>query len=124
MFESAIPVQLESGLVDFPHVGALAEHLQVLLQLRQLRVGPLRVGQDGDRIFQLEDIWVGRVVQQHHVLGPAVEDPQILGVDFLCDFVAVLAVEAVAEDLVVRVDLVQHRVDVGLVTGSENHDFE
>lgn len=85
-------MELEVLLVEFTHVLALGHLLEVLFQLHQLAILSRIIGQNGNAVFELEDIRVGRVIHQHHATQIPIYYAQVLSIDVLVDFYAVLPV--------------------------------
>lgn len=116
-------MELKILLVELTHILALGHLLEVLLQLDELAVLPRVVGQDGDAVFELEDVGVGSIVHQHHTAQIPIYYSQILRIDILMNLYTIFTVEPVLDILPLRVQLVKHDVSVGLVAGSEGDDL-
>lgn len=79
-------------------------------------------GDDGDCVFRLQQVAVGGVVHQYHVLEAPVDHPQVLQ-EVAPLQSAMLPVESVRNPLFVRVEIVEHNVSVGGCAGREDDDL-
>ena len=86
-----------------------------------LLVSNIRI--DRHAIIQVKRKWQNGVVDDAHMFSITVEnDVQILD-EKVVELDTVLTIEALLEDLVVAIDIVENRVGVFLLTSCENHDF-
>lgn len=74
----------------------------------------------GDRILRLQDMAIGRIINQDHILQTTIDHPQILQV--IPPFQgAVLPIEPIRNPLLLRVQVVQHHIGIGGCTRREDY---
>lgn len=64
------------------------------------------VGQDGHAVIELEGVGVSCIIDEDHILHGAVEYPQVFHEVALWRDEAVLAVETVLDEILLRVEIV------------------
>ena len=72
----------------------------------------------------MEDIRVGRVIQQQGLAGRSINHADIFGVNFARNLMAMLPIQPMAKYFMLWVDFIENRINVGLVAGSEHNDLE
>ena len=122
--ELLIAGELEGTPVEGSDVGLLPHLLEVLFEGEQLGVLAAEVGKNGDAVVALVEVGDGRVVYQHHVGERTIDDADVLRVDVVLEADAVLAVEAVLDEFVLEIELIEDGVGVGALTSSEGNDLE
>ena len=70
----------------------------------------------------MEHVAVGGVIDEHCVLKPAVDVPEVFDVVAFFEG-AVMAVQAVGEQFAMRVEVVEDHVGVGGAAGCEQYDL-
>lgn len=115
--------QLEILPIDHSYILGFCQFLQIPLQGTQLEVLPLIKRQNRNPIIQLKRIRIRGVINQHHVLQVSVQASQVLHMELVGEDDTMWAVESVGEDLVLRVQLVEDSVRVGLVARCEDYNL-
>ena len=117
--------QLEGLSVLFPHIFTLSETVEVEDQMHQFLVCLVLIERnDWDAIVQLIAEGVHCVVDYDHILEISVgDDPQILDIDTLIGFDAVVSVETILNKLPLRVKVIKYNIRIGFVTGCENYNL-
>jgi len=115
--------QLEILPIDHSYILRFCQFLQIPLQGTQLEVLTLIKRQNRNPIIQLKRIRIRGVINQHHVLQVSVQASQVLHMELVGEDDTMWAVESVGEDLVLRVQLVEDSVRVGLVARCEDYNL-
>lgn len=100
-------MQLERLFVDLPNILSTSQPQQVGLQGLELEiVTTVVVRENWDSVLKLENIGIGCVVYQHHLVKSPVYYSEVFDVHLFVCFEAVLPVEPVLDELVLGVDIV------------------
>lgn len=118
--------ELEGFSVLSPNVLNLSQAFQVVHQVQHLFVFLVGVEwNDGDAVVNLKGEGEDWVVDNDQVTEVSVSEyPKVFHVVAFLGLHAVVAVETVLEELVLRVEVVQDGICIGLVWCSEDYDLE
>lgn len=119
-------LHLECFLVWHSKVIAVLYLLEVAHQASEFNVILIIFERDdGDAVRKLVAERVDCIVNYNQILEiPIFEDPQILDVDPIFSWNALVSVQTVLDVFILRVDVINDNVSVILVTSCEYHDFE
>lgn len=110
-------------LVKYPHIWCLYQFPQVGKQQHQLPILRIVVKwHNRNAILRLNGIRYAAVVHNHHMLGIAVDISQVFDVEALFEC-TMLAVETVADEFVVGVQVVQYGIGIQAARSCKDDDL-
>lgn len=78
-----------------------------------------------DSIIDLEGKWIHRIVHYYQVFQISVpDDSQVLDIIPLLGEYTMLSIHAILDEFMIRINVVQYGICIGLVTGCEDDDLE
>lgn len=81
-------------------------------------------GQNGYPIFDLQAVGIGCVIYKNNIGELSVDDSEILYIYAFSSLETVLSKEAMSNEFILRIQVVQHYIGIAGVAGCENHNFE